>query len=568
MKPVCYVLWPLILVLLFSSPASAVSLDLQLSSTEYINGLVFYSDGSHNLNNATGSLSITNPSLNHTVSDINIDFSGSITPSTIHINNLGPNNNTVVLYQIDKTLVNIPVSVVETFSPDLLEPGVSQTVTFNVTITNSGSEKLTIIQFDKNFPPEFNFVNLIATSGTTSFADNTLNWSNISILPTSSESVQLIFTSIPTADISIQSSNLSFTAPTYTASTTLSLSAVTTTNFTVEKERLSQDQWQVGVRVWDESEFNYSLYKVEVYVSDTELNGSTLIKTYTPGVVLQPQSFWYDRFQHNYSGVPVFFARIYYSIPFTISGSSVPLTPVTSGGYILESMVAGTSANSGHEDKLRVRRGKNIIPDEDAGGAISGGTPLLPPPDESGTDIPDKPVDDPVKMVSLLTAISAAAILASGFIGVFSDLSRQRVVIGSTHFVQLADIIGYKTLFSTIDGVIMGEGESNKLLEGSMGQVISPLVQKGMIRSVEFDDELIGDLMRKYQIGNKDARALAVAFESGIKDVVVSPAGVAAAEMMGLHPLSGIDLINQAYVKDIISHDELEKMLRTLIYYD
>ncbi|MBW6517013.1 MAG: hypothetical protein K0A89_00715 [ANME-2 cluster archaeon] len=74
------------LSLLFSSPVSAIPLNLHLDTTEYINSLVFYSDGNYSLSDATGSLYITNPSLNNTIADINIDFTSGITPSNIHIN--------------------------------------------------------------------------------------------------------------------------------------------------------------------------------------------------------------------------------------------------------------------------------------------------------------------------------------------------------------------------------------------------------------------------------------------------------------------------------------------------
>lgn len=256
------------ITLLCTSQVSAIPLDLQLNSTEYINGLIFYSDGSHTLINATGSLFITNPSLNLTVSDINIDFTGSITPASIHINSIGPNTTQVVSYQIDSSMITIPLSVFETFTPEILDPRVNQTIVFNVSINNSGSENVSIVLFEKTFPPGLTFFNLSATSGAASVVSNNLTWAGFTILPGTSEQVQVTFYTTPTSDILIPSSNLVFSVPSYSASTALSLSAVTTTNFTLEKERITIDIWRVGVRVWDETEFNYSLYGVEVYLSD------------------------------------------------------------------------------------------------------------------------------------------------------------------------------------------------------------------------------------------------------------------------------------------------------------
>lgn len=328
---------------LLGSQASAFPLNLQLDTTEYINGLVFYSDGTYNLSNATGSLSITNPSLNNTITDISIDFSGGVTPSNIHINELGRNNTTVVSYQIASAAISLPLSVIETLTPPSFVPGKNQTIVFNVTIRNSGNENIRIIQFDKVFPPELIFVNMTATNGSVNFTNstNTLIWTNLSVLPVSNESMQILFSTSPTSGISVPNSNLSFILSTYSASTSLSLSAVTiAANFTLEKEKVSKDTWRVGVRVWDESDFNYSLYRSEVYLSDIMLNNSVLIGTMYPNITLRPGQYWYDELYYDYPDVPVFFTRIYYTISFNLSGSSVPVTPVKSGGYIINSVVS------------------------------------------------------------------------------------------------------------------------------------------------------------------------------------------------------------------------------------
>lgn len=329
-----------LLLLLLSSQVSALPLDLGLSTTEYINGLVFYPDGTYSLNNATGSLFITNPSLNHTVADININFSSGITPSSIHINELGYNNTTIVSYQVASTAISLPISVVETTTPATLKQGENQTLIFDVTISNSGTDIISVFQFDKIFPPELTFTGITSTNGSLNFNNNSVTWTNLTILPASGENMQISFYTTPSAAISLPTSNLSFALPTYSASTALSLSAVTTTtNFTLEKEKLSNDIWRVGVRVWDESEFNYSLYKTEVYVSDPLLTNTTLIKTFNPNITLQPGQSWYNELNYSYSGVPVFFTRIYYTLSFNLSGSSIPVTPVDSGGFIINSIV-------------------------------------------------------------------------------------------------------------------------------------------------------------------------------------------------------------------------------------
>jgi len=92
--------------------------------------------------------------------------------------------------------------------------------------------------------------------------------------------------------------------------------------------------------VWDESEFNYSQYKSEIYLSDTMLNNTALIKTFYPNVILQPGQSWHGELFYDYPDVPVFFGQVYYTVSFNLSGSSVPVTPVKSGGYIINSIVS------------------------------------------------------------------------------------------------------------------------------------------------------------------------------------------------------------------------------------
>jgi len=185
------------------------------------------------------------------------------------------------------------------------------------------------------------------------WTENRSLWENFTIPPYSSETLDLPFRTTPESDIILQPSTLSFTSPAIVASRSLSLSAVTTTAFTVEKQMIAKDKWKVGVIVEDASDFDYSLYRVEVYVSDTMLNEPKLIKEYELEVNLRPDDTWSDSFAYDYSGIPVFFARTYYTIPYTISGNSMPLNPAETGGFVINSVVYGG------QEKKRKNDGSN-----------------------------------------------------------------------------------------------------------------------------------------------------------------------------------------------------------------
>lgn len=340
MKYSSIILLTLVISGLFSTfNVDAVPLNLQLRSTEYLSGVVFYPDGSSVYGNVTGTLYLTNPSLNHTVSDININFSEQVSPGSKHINHLEPNSSTSIPYSIISSDIAIPLSVRESFTPANITQGIEQEVVFTVTMNNSGNENISIINFEKDFSSELEYRTIRSSRGNSSFSNNTCLWSELELLPNSEETLSITFSTQANSDISINPSNLSFISPVSAIASNLSVSAITDTVFTVEKENIYDDNWRVGVVVEDSSDFDYSLKRVEVYVSDTMLNATTLIKEYDLNTTLHSGESWSDRFFHEYVGTPVFFARIFYTIPYSISGTSMPLTASQSGGFIISSTV-------------------------------------------------------------------------------------------------------------------------------------------------------------------------------------------------------------------------------------
>ncbi|WP_342304904.1 hypothetical protein [Methanolobus sp. ZRKC5] len=290
---------------IFTFNADAVPLNLQLRSSEYLTGVVFYPDGSSVYDNVTGILYLTNPSLNHTVSDISINFSDQVSLGSKHIKHLEPNSSTSIPYSILSSDVAIPLSVRESFTPVKITQGIEQEVVFTVTMNNSGNENISIIDFEKDFSSELVYRTIESSRGNSSFLNNTCLWSEFELSPGSEETLSITFSTQANSDININPSNLSFISPVYAVESNLSVSAITDTTFTVEKENIYGDNWRVGVIVEDSSDFDYSLYRVEVYVSDTMLNNTTLIKEYDLNTTLHPGESWSNWFFHEYEGIPV-----------------------------------------------------------------------------------------------------------------------------------------------------------------------------------------------------------------------------------------------------------------------
>lgn len=332
-------------LLLLSPHAAAVSLELEV--TEYINELVFYPDGTWDSGSVTGSLSVTNPSSYHTVSDINISFRNGITPSAVHINELAPESTTTVSYEFPGQLTVPFPSVIETVEPSTLYRDTEQELVFRVEISNPGSEEISVLSFERDFPEELEFVSLTFSTGSLKRAENSFQWENFTVSPGSSESLMMVFNTTPSSDIVLQPSSFSFTTPYLAVSKDLSLSAVTSTRFAVEKQKVGKNLWNVGVVVEGASDFDWLLGGVEVYVSDLMLTEPELIREYAPDLRLEPGESWRDSFTYEYKGTPVFFAKVFYTIPCTISGSSMPLTASESGGFVISSIVCGTSDTPG-----------------------------------------------------------------------------------------------------------------------------------------------------------------------------------------------------------------------------
>ena len=354
----------LLTFMLICPQAGAVSLSLKLNTTEYINDLVFYSDGTHEYSKITGCLSIANPSLNDTVSDINIFLSNRTKPSVTHINELNPDSTVAITYEISDLESIVLPSVHETVNPSSLYQGVEQNVTFRAEITNPSNEDISILAFEKEFPEELKFVNCTCSAGSMSMKANSFKWKNFIVSPNSTESLKVIFKTTPCSDVVFVPSSFSFTTPSFAALKCLSFSAATKTSFAVEKQKVGDCEWNVGVMVEDASEFNYSLYRVEVYLSDTSLKETKLIKDYKMHVNLMPGKCWRNSFIYEYSGTPVFFAKIYYTIPYTITGSSMPIYAAGHGNFVVDSVVLEKESALSHNydgQKLKIIKPVSLV---------------------------------------------------------------------------------------------------------------------------------------------------------------------------------------------------------------
>ena len=528
-------------MMLLCPQAGAVSLNLELDTTEYINDLVFYSDGTYDCGNITGYLSVTNPSLNDTVSDINITFSDGITPSGKFIGELKPNSTTIIPYQLSGSGVLALPEVNESADPSVLELDVEQEVTYSINISNPGSENIDILSFEKSFPSELNFMSYTASAGSMNWDGNRSQWGNFTIPAYSSETLELIFRTTPGSDIVLEPSTLSFTTPSIAASRSLSLSAVTTTSFTVEKQMIGKDKWNVGVIVDDASDFDYSLYRVEVYVSDTMLNDPVLIREYDLDVNLQPGDTWSDSFNYDYSGTPVFFARIYYTIPYTISGNSMPLNPAGTSGFVINSVV--------YDDQETVhRKGKGIGGAFIIGIAASNetGQAFIDDMDIQNNDAnSDSHIDtdkDHKNIFWILVLMGLTLASKKKFLPLFVGTKKQ-LVVGSNHLIETIGTDGLGPLISNVNNVAMSRDTFNRLSSTGLIDSINKMLDDGDIKVIDTDAEAVKEIMDKYDLTSEDAEVLASANISGIKKVfITSPELEVAVNDLGLKAVHLSDL--------------------------
>jgi hypothetical protein len=275
----------------------------------------------------------------------------------------------VITYEASDHGATVLPSVNEIITPSSLSHGVEQEVIFRVDISNPGNKDISILAFEKEFPKEMKFVNCTYSAGSMSRKGNYFYWKNFKVSPNSTESLQINFKITPYSDICLGPSNFSFTTPSFAALRDFSFSAVTKTLFAVEKQKVGDCEWNVGVVVEDASEFNYSLYKVEVYLSDTSLNETKIIKEYKIDRDLKPGESWKNSFRYKYSGTPVFFAKIFYSIPYTISGNSMPISATEHGDFVVKSIVLEKERLRQHDyndQKLKIIKPVSSISENDS----------------------------------------------------------------------------------------------------------------------------------------------------------------------------------------------------------
>ena len=595
----------LISALLLLSPQAA-ALSLELEATEYINDLVFYPEGTYGSGSVTGSLSVTNPSPDHTVSDINISFGDGITPSGVHINELSPKSTTTISYESPGP-VTVPLpSVRETVEPLTLYRGTEQEVVFQVEISNPGSEDISVLSLDRGFPVELEFASLAFSAGSLNRTGNSFHWENFTISPGAAESLRVVFNTTPVSDIVLQPSSFSFTTPSLTVSKDFSLSAVTSTRFAVEKQNIGKDQWNVGVMVEDASDFDCLLSGVEVYVSDLMLTEPELIREYAPDLRLRPGESWRDSFPYEYEETPVFFAKVFYTIPCTISGLSMPLTASESGGFVISSIVCGTSdtpggalgpegfgdvvvdpdvpgeEDSSEEDNNEEDSMPLVVPDEEGsrhhsedGERLRIIRPIYPV-SENGPEPDTVPwtneentpgverVETEKSRFNLLPFLLPLLLLllgASGkkFLPFMLPIPGKQLVTGSSQLKEIHGTNGFELLFSGGRSVFISRNEFNKLggeklvkgslpVEGNpLSEAVNELVEDGRITVVDTEIDYVHEIMARYGISAEDADILAAAEFLGVKEVLLTTSkSENTARKMGPRPVRLSEILKPA----------------------
>ncbi len=540
--------------LLFCPQAGAVALNLELDTTEYLNELVFYPDGTYDCGKVTGYLSVTNPSLNDTVSDININFSDGIIPPSMHINELGPNSTATITYELSGSDSIFLPSVYEAVEPSSLYQGVGQEVVFRVDVGNNGSEDICILAFEKEFPEELEFVNYTLSAGSITRTGNSFCWENFTVFPASNESLLVIFKTTPSSDIVLPPSEFSFTTPAFAASKSLSLSAVTSTRFAVEKQKVGEGVWNVGVVVEDAGEFNCSLYEVKVYVSDTSLKETELIRDYALDLSLGPGESWRDSFVYEYPQTPVFFAKVYYTIPYTLSGSSMPLSPSGSGGFVINSIVSGDRKSHHHDndeaddDNQQPEIIKLIYPAHD-NGSVSESSPQTNEEETPEVQLPYKNWGRYFNIFLLLLLpglLGLAGRKLLPFFPFFPFFRKEQIAISSSSLEEIFNAGAQDLLFSRGRKAVISGSEFAKLNLGNTGSEETPdeHVEKGRIKVIDDESGAVHEIMGKYTLSPEEASVLAVAASSGAKSVLtMTPEGRFAAEEMGFRVVELLDIL-------------------------
>jgi hypothetical protein len=305
-----------VLAVFMCSMANAAGVMPALSTTDQVSGVVYYGNGTIDYGQGIGTLSITNPAVSSPLTDVNVTMMNG---TTAFIGNIGPGSTYTLDYGVDADSTGLPLSLNEALTPTTLSIGTPQQVRLSLQLENTGDVNITGLVYQKGLPSGLSTAWTAYDSGVLS-VNNSVTWMPANISPGETVHLVIAFNVTPESSLYFPSANISFDYLSSLSGAAPVFSGGTNTSFEITKAHIDVDTWGVTTSVPDDSEFIIGLDTVSIYRSDVNNSFSmSNIRSWEPGVSLGPGDVWNASLTDNFNEIPVYFLRISYHIPYTLT---------------------------------------------------------------------------------------------------------------------------------------------------------------------------------------------------------------------------------------------------------
>lgn len=332
-----YVLAILVLLITLSPAAMALpGYNVSVNVNEYIRNLT-YNNGTPYFDGGYGFITVTNPSSSFDLINVRINPSADGSSGGVFHCDLQARYNVTKDYPLNRSAIRIPLSLRESVSPDYLSPGqAGDQITLVVELENTGDRSLTGLRYERPLPPVYSGYNLSPDTGSATISSGYLNWSAGTLSPGSRVRLTITLNVTPSGDIVLPPANVWYTYPSSVITNNLNFIAYSDTSITVKKTYMEDDDWQATIDIVDETDFNYLISNVTLYRSTLDDPYSmTWLRTYDGPIYLEPGDRWGTTYEDNYTGVPVYFARMVISALPDVTGTSMPMAPAVTQQFIV-----------------------------------------------------------------------------------------------------------------------------------------------------------------------------------------------------------------------------------------
>ncbi len=317
---------------------------VDISSIDYVSNIVYHADGTISYGTGQGFYTIVDPTQNSPILSANVmaysgktDFIDTILPQT-HYNGT---------YEIDQANVRIPLLVKETITPATLTQGAQQQVNLTVEIKNVAAHDVTGFKYTEHIPAGLTLASDLASQGVITI-DNNITWTVASIPAGSTYTLDVSLKVTPQSSIYFPEAYIWYKAGDSSSSGAFRFSSSTITSLSVQKSHADTDIWDLFVSVPDVSDFALNVTQISVYRSDANKPFNMIsIREYAPYVILDPGESWDASLVDSYAGVPAYFMKVSYQMPFTLDASSQPLTPARTDPFTVTLKAAPSGSGGG-----------------------------------------------------------------------------------------------------------------------------------------------------------------------------------------------------------------------------